>query len=905
MKNLKLLFTALLLLCATAVAAHDFEVDGIYYNILSETDKTVEVTFKGTSYSEYSNEYSGSVVIPSTVSVVSASDMTVIETFDAWTSTNKGNGGTTSQKSYTLNVAAGNILKFDWSVSSESNYDWLIITLDGTEIVKKSGTLSGSYEKAFDTAGSHTLVVKYTKDGSVNNGNDEGKIYNVTLNGILGTEQVQYRITSIGWSAFNRCSSLTSIEIPNSVTSIAGCAFYDCTSLTSIEIPNNVTSIGYKAFYNCTGLTSVEFNAENCTYVGDYSAAAFYGCTALSTVTIGENVKTIPYYAFKDCTGLTSVVIPNSVTCIGDEAFEGCTGLTSVVIPNSVTSIGDDAFCSCRGLTSITIPNSVTSIGNRAFSSCSGLRSIYVATGNVKYDSRDNCNAIIETITNTLVAGCKNTIIPNSVTGIGEYAFSGCTGLTNVEIPNSVTSIENYAFSGCSGLTSVEIPSSVTSIGYSAFEYCTGLTSIEIPSNIINLGTGVFRGCRFKTITIGAGVKDYCAALNEAYAEEIHITDLTSLFESNTHEGSWLHDAKLFLNGELITELVVPDGVTRIPNFLLYDCSTITSVVIPNSVTSIGDYAFYNCSGLTGIEIPNSVTSIGLSAFSRCSGLRSVTIGSSVKYIGGSAFNVGTGIRSITSLIPAEELFVINENSIGYHEAFSVVNSGYILYVPYGAKETYASTSGWDRFANIVELEPTATEVTVTINQYGNATYCSPYALDFSNVEGLKAYAATGYNKATQVVTLTRVQTAEAGVGLFLKGEPGEYTVPVIEYSNDYTLNLLVGTLEETVVNSTTGEMSNYKFTIADGDAEPMFYPFVDGTAFSAGKAYLQIPTAWLSSTASKAINIRFDEGETTDIDELKGENGEVKTIYDLQGRVVENPTSGIYIIDGKKVIIK
>ena len=200
-------------------------------------------------------------------------------------------------------------------------------------------------------------------------------------------------------------------------------------------------------------------------------------------------------------------------------------------------------------------------------------------------------------------------------------------------------------------------------------------------------------------------------------------------------------------------------------------------------------------------------------------------------------------------------------------------------------------------------------EITITINQYGSATFCSDLALDFSNVEGLKAYAATGYNKVTQVVTLTRLQTAQEGTGLFLKGEPGEYTVPVIEYSNDYSLNMLVGTLEQTVVNSTDGAMSNYKFTILPGEETPMFYPFEDGTTLSGGKAYLQIPTAWLPATAQKSLNIRFDDGETTDLDEVldevKGQSGEVKTVYDLQGRVVENPTSGIYIIDGKKTLVK
>jgi len=175
------------------------------------------------------------------------------------------------------------------------------------------------------------------------------------------------------------------------------------------------------------------------------------------------------------------------------------------------------------------------------------LTSIIVASGNTKYDSRDNCNAIIETSSNRLIAGCKNTIIPNSVTSIGQIAFYGCTGLTSIEIPNSVTRIGDEAFFGCSGLTSITIPNRVTSIGEGAFSDCSGLTSITIPNSVTSIGDETFFGC----------------------------------------------------SG--LTSITIPNSVTSIGNYAFYRCSALTSIEIPNSVTSIGSYAFYDCSGLTSI----------------------------------------------------------------------------------------------------------------------------------------------------------------------------------------------------------------------------------------------------------------------------------------------------------------
>ncbi|MCQ2078107.1 MAG: leucine-rich repeat protein [Bacteroidaceae bacterium] len=337
-------------------------------------------------------------------------------------------------------------------------------------------------------------------------------------------EEETYSVTSIGDKAFYNCGNLTSVTIPSTVTSIGIDAFCYCGNLTSIAIPSSVSSIGDAAFYDCGKLTSVTLS-NSLESIGN---SVFKYCENLTSITIPSTVTSIGHSAFEDCDNLTSITIPSSVTSIGDEAFYDCDNLTSVTlsnslesignsvfkycdkltsitIPSTVTSIGYSAFEGCENLTSITIPKNVASIGVSTFSGCSLLSSICVEEGNKTYDSRDNCNAIIETATNTLIAGCNNTVILSSVTTIGNYAFYYLENLKKINIPGSVTSIGKSAFAYCDNLVSVTLTKGLVSIGELAFDSCTKLTSITIPSTVTSIGDFAFFLCTgLKSIKVSA-----------------------------------------------------------------------------------------------------------------------------------------------------------------------------------------------------------------------------------------------------------------------------------------------------------------------------------------------------------------------------------------------------------------
>lgn len=546
-----------------------------------------------------------------------------------------------------------------------------------------------------------TAEVTYQVKGASGNYSD---VTTANIPSSVTYESTSYSVTSIGDYAFYFCTGLTSVSIPNSVTSIGIYSFGNCNALSSIAISNSVMGIGMSAFSRCSSLTSITI-PNSVTSIG---SDAFSGCNGLNSITIPYSVTNIGRKAFAYCRGLTSIVVDAGNTSY--DSHDNCNaiietstnaliaGCKNTVIPDGVLSIDDYVFAHCTGLTSVTIPKSVTNIGKSAFSGTSGLTSITVENGNITYDSRNNCNAIIETATNTLITGCQNTFIPNGVTSIESYAFFNCAGLASITIPTTITSIGDYAFYDCEGLTSIHIPSNVTNIGKEAFYSCRGLTSITISDSVINIGNRAFALCSHLTsITDGAttpqtievdvfnyvdksiplyvpaesveayraadGWKDFtniqpipCIVASGTCGAEGDSTNLTwelSCDSVLTISGTGAmadyeeETAPWYANRNKIKAVVVESGITNIGDYAFCESANLTLVTICNSVINLGERSFYGCSNLVSCNIPNSVITIGNSAFRECTSLRSVTIGSNVTSIGNSVFYNCTSLQSV------------------------------------------------------------------------------------------------------------------------------------------------------------------------------------------------------------------------------------------------------------------
>ena len=619
---MKKLLTILMLFTASLpLWAYDLEVDGIYYNKIVSTS-TVQVTNYDSQAN--SNSYSGTVVIPETVSVNGVTYK--VTSIGAYAFVDCENL-TAIEIPGTVTEIGTNAFLHCYGLSS-------VTIADGETTLELANYQAGNWPRGlFFDCPIETLYLG--RDLSYDINTQEG-ITRTPFSQIteLTTLTIGNNVTKIGVDAFVDCSGLTSVIIPNNITSIGGGAFEGCTGLTEVIIPESVQQILGNTFKNCTALTSVTI-PNSVTSIGNY---AFEGCTKLSTITcnattppaVEENsfpsydvtldipteslslylehpvwskfkfaITTLPlYYKVIDANNKYvevindasyasyngPVVIPSTtvidgvtytVTSIGTYAFRDCTGLTLVAIPESVTSIDDYAFMGCTGLTSIAIPESVTSIGDYAFDSCTGLSyaTFLNSVASIGNNAFYKCSSLTEVT------------LGNSVTSIGNDAFNYCKGLTSIIIPNSVTTIGNNAFYCCTGLTEVTLGNSVTSIGSGAFVGCTGLTSVTIPASVTSIGGNAFGDC---------------SALKEFIIED----------------------------GESVLDLAVPFSRTYITSLYLgrtlsysggdFSFSSLASLTIGNKVTSIGRSAFkggYSCKLRGQLELPASLDSIASNAF--------------------------------------------------------------------------------------------------------------------------------------------------------------------------------------------------------------------------------------------------------------------------------------------------
>ena len=755
----------------------------------------------------------------------------------------------------------------DWYTSGDSQY-------------MSSGWSSGYGGSGYGKDGTTIVIYEYTtdEDGKATitkyNGNSTSLVIPSTLDGYtvvaIGKDVFKNNtrlrmvvfpdtVTKIGNYAFYGCTNLSSITFGDGLVELGTKSFYGCTSLTAISLPDSVTRISYGAFDKCTRLANVKLSQN----LEQLDGRAFSGCDALTSITIPKKVATsykadISDYGYTggrgafngnanlksvtfeegstviagnllaNCPGIETIVIPDSVTEIGEYAFYHCINLKDVKLSSALTTINTRAFNDCIALPEVEIPDSVVKISygafdgctaladvklsrnleqldGRAFSGCDALTSITIpkkVATSYKADISDygytggrgafNGNANLKSVTfeegSTVIAGnllancpgIETIVIPDSVTEIGEYAFYHCINLKDVKLSSALTTINTQAFNDCSSLLAITVPDSVTSMGSAVFANCTSLADVTLPNTRQIIMSRTFESCSSlekivlpETVTrIQENAFENCTALKEIVWSKA----LTTI------------DANAFLNCDALVEVSIPATVTSMGNHVFRDCDALTTVVIPDSVTSMGTNVFYDCDALTSVKLGSDITTIPVSTFEHCDVLESIVIPRRVTTIGNTAFKDCVKFTSIT--IP-RSVTSISSNAFSYPAKMTI----------YGVAGTYAETFAKDNSIKFVAKEVSATAVTLnttelTISKGASATlFLTVTPEDFTDAVSWKS-SNTSVATISDAGVVKAVDVGTATIKVVVGSKSASCKVTVQQPVTGITLNKTSLTLE-------------------------------------------------------------------------------------------------------------